>query len=197
MHSHLSITHSFFVQPNSVAVPYCQQAPRNAELNGLFQCQFAGANQKLFVGGLAVGAQGTIPFGHNAPLSPLGSCPANPEGPIPDGQQLSDITTNPNAPGGSAASASAPPANSSSAAASSPAAPATNSVPAPIPSAASPPANVAAAPAAGGFQLANGQAAQKLNAQFATLTANSSCTGMYFPFSTNRMLYPNLLLHSW
>ncbi|KAH9847611.1 hypothetical protein C2E23DRAFT_787249 [Lenzites betulinus] len=81
--------------PNSLAVPYCQQAPKNAELNGLFQCQYQGANQSSFVGGLTVGAVGTIPFGHSAPLSPLGSCPANPSGPIADGSQLTDITSDP------------------------------------------------------------------------------------------------------
>jgi len=161
--------------PNSVAVPYCQQAPKNTELNGLFQCQFAGANQKQFVGGLSAGDPGTIPHGQKTPPSPLGSCPANPSGPIADGQQLSDITTNPNAPSGSVASASGPPAASSSVAPS--AAPTDNSTPEPMPSITCAPATVAAtAPAAGGFKLANGQAAQKLNAQFATLTANSPCT---------------------
>ncbi|KAJ3503309.1 hypothetical protein NLJ89_g8492 [Agrocybe chaxingu] len=40
--------------PNSVAIPYCQQAPRNSALDGLFQCQFAGANQQTFAGGAAL-----------------------------------------------------------------------------------------------------------------------------------------------
>jgi len=168
----------FCIQPTSQAVPYCQQAPRNAELNGLFQCQFAGANQKQFVGGLTVGAPGTIPFGHKVALNPLGSCPANPSGPIPDGKQLSDITTNSNAPDGSGASASAPAAAPSSVA-SSAANPADNSVPTSTPSATmAHPNRSDAAPAAGGFKLANGQAAQKLNDQFATLTSNSPCTSM-------------------
>jgi len=81
--------------PDSLAVPYCQQAPQNAELNGLFQCQFQGANQKLFVGNVAVGGQGTIPFGLNAPVDPAGSCAANSNGPIADGSQLTDITDDP------------------------------------------------------------------------------------------------------
>ncbi|KLO18041.1 hypothetical protein SCHPADRAFT_886494 [Schizopora paradoxa] len=81
--------------PDSLAVPYCQQAPQNQELNGLFQCQYQGANQKLFVGNIAVGGQGTIPFGQNSPLSPAGSCAANPNGPIADGSQLTDITDDP------------------------------------------------------------------------------------------------------
>jgi hypothetical protein len=84
--------------PNSVAIPYCQKAPRNPELNGLFQCQFAGVNQKLFVGNIAVGQPGTIPFGRSSPVSPPGSCLANPSGPIADGTQLTDITTDPKAP---------------------------------------------------------------------------------------------------
>ncbi|KAF8074997.1 hypothetical protein FPV67DRAFT_1727256 [Lyophyllum atratum] len=68
-------------QPTSQSVPYCQQAPKNAELNGLFQCQFAGAN----------------PTGI---CCPPGSCPANPSGPIADGSQLVDITQNPGVGGG-------------------------------------------------------------------------------------------------
>lgn len=158
----------FVIQPNSLAVPYCQQAPRNAELNGLFQCQFAGANQNQFVGGLAPGQPGTMPLGYSAPLSPLGSCPANPEGPIPDGQQLSDITTNPHAPGGTDTSSSDPPAAQT---------PTPSSAPALVASSVTPPASSISSTASG-FALANGQAAQKLNAQFATLTADSSCTGI-------------------
>ena len=80
-----------FVQPTSQAVPYCQEAPKNAELNGLFQCQFQSADEQTFVGGLTVGSPGTIPFGQSAPVSPPGSCPASPLGPIPDGQQLLDF----------------------------------------------------------------------------------------------------------
>ena len=106
-------------QPTSESVQYCQQAPKNAELNGLFQCQFQGAKADTFVGGVAVGGAGTIPFGLSAPLSPPGSCPANPSGPIPDGQQLSDITQDPglaNIKSGSGAAA--PPASSAPAASS-------------------------------------------------------------------------------
>ncbi|CDO68191.1 hypothetical protein BN946_scf184938.g43 [Trametes cinnabarina] len=102
--------------PTSQAVPYCQKAPKNAELQGLFQCQFQGASQDTFVGGLKVGSPGTIPFGLSAPVSPPGSCPANPSGPIPDGQQLVDITQQPKAGGSSgaapSASSPAPPASS-------------------------------------------------------------------------------------
>ena len=86
------------MQPTSQAVPYCQTAPKNAELNGLFQCQFSSADEQTFVGGIAVGSPGTIPFGLNAPVNPPGSCPANPTGPVPDGQQLVDITQDPGVP---------------------------------------------------------------------------------------------------
>ena len=73
-------------------MPYCQEAPKNEELSGLFQCQFQSAALfQTFVGGVAPGAPGTMPFGLDAPVSPPGSCPASPEGPIPDGLQLIDF----------------------------------------------------------------------------------------------------------
>ncbi len=81
--------------PDSLSVQYCQQAPKNAELNGLFQCQFQGANLALFVGNVPVGGAGTILFGHSTALSTPGSCPANPTGPIAGGAQLTDITSDP------------------------------------------------------------------------------------------------------
>ncbi|KAL4244110.1 hypothetical protein ABKN59_009450 [Abortiporus biennis] len=81
--------------PTSQAVPYCQQAPKNSELNGLFQCQFQSADETTFVGGLAAGSNGTIPFGLSSPVSPAGSCPANLQGPIADGSQLVSITQDP------------------------------------------------------------------------------------------------------
>lgn len=83
------------MQPNSVAIPYCQNAPRNAELNGLYQCQFQGSDQTTFAGNLKVGANGTMPFGMTSVLSPAGSCPANPSGPIADGTQLVDQVSSP------------------------------------------------------------------------------------------------------
>lgn len=184
--------------PNSLAVPYCQQAPNNTELNGLYQCQFQGANQQTFVGNLAVGAAGTIPFGLTAPVSPLGSCPANPSGPIADGSQLVDITQNPGTgtttgtTGNNTASATAAASSSAVASATTAAASATESVDSsscvvvtvdePTSSAvATTSAAVAAASAtssssSSSFLLSNGQSAQKLNAQFASLTANTSCT---------------------
>ncbi|TFK71327.1 hypothetical protein BDN72DRAFT_462375 [Pluteus cervinus] len=143
--------------PNSQAVPYCQKAPRNAELKGLFQCQYQGANQVVFVGGASVGQAGTIPFGLNAPVSPPGSCKAHTSGPLADGSQLVAITNDPGVGGGTGAAAP-PPAQA----------------PPPAPAAQN---GAASAPAAGGdFHLANAQDAQALNAKFATLTASSACT---------------------
>ncbi|KZT21148.1 hypothetical protein NEOLEDRAFT_1139771 [Neolentinus lepideus HHB14362 ss-1] len=81
--------------PNSLSVPYCQQAPKNPELNGLFQCQYKGDNPTTFVGNIQVGGNGTIPFGKTSAVSPPGSCPANTAGPIADGTQLTDITSDP------------------------------------------------------------------------------------------------------
>jgi hypothetical protein len=159
--------------PSSQSVQYCQQAPKNAELDGLFQCQFQGDNPTVFVGGVNVGQPGTIPFGHSAPLSPPGSCPANPSGPIADGTQLTDITQNPGVPSAanSAPSSAATAAASSTVAATPVATPATCGT-----AAASPPPAASQAADASGFVHQNGLDAQKLNAQFAALTPQSSCT---------------------
>ncbi|PVF91887.1 hypothetical protein CPB86DRAFT_269405, partial [Serendipita vermifera] len=81
--------------PNSQSVLYCQQAPRNQELAGLFQCQFQGVNDNVFTGGVAAGSPGTIPFGRSSAPSPPGSCPAHPQGKVPDGQQLNTIVSDP------------------------------------------------------------------------------------------------------
>ncbi|TCD70013.1 hypothetical protein EIP91_005263 [Steccherinum ochraceum] len=215
--------------PSSQAVPYCQQAPKNAELNGLFQCQFQSADEKTFVGGATVGSAGTIPFGMNAPLSPPGSCPANPNGPITDGAQLVTITQNPGVPssGGAAGGngtttgsgtttgngstggddgddGSAPADNGSdnqngdgsSAMNSGSSAPAASMMSTPAATATAPAASAPAATATmsassgnssgsptsssngsgSGFKLQNGEDAQALNAKFATLTADSSCS---------------------
>ena len=101
-------------------------------------------------------------------MNPPGSCPANPNGPIPDGQQLVDITQNPGSGGGGA--------NTRPVLVGNPSSPVKTSTPAvkkPSPT----PAPNAPTPQAGDFRLQNGKDAQKLNAQFAKLTANSSCTG--------------------
>ena len=100
-------------------VQYCQQAPKNVELTGAFQCQFSSTSATDFVGGVAVGGAGTIPFGQTQPVSPRGSCPANPNGPVADGTQLTDITSSPGNVGANAAtsnnSGGAPAAASSAA----------------------------------------------------------------------------------
>ncbi|KDQ62553.1 hypothetical protein JAAARDRAFT_30457 [Jaapia argillacea MUCL 33604] len=190
--------------PNSLSIPYCQTAPANAELNGLFQCQFQSTNPQLFVGNLTPGQTGTIPFGLNAAVNPAGSCPAHTSGPIADGTQLTDITSDPGV--GNSGSGNAAPANSSATAtiASTPSA-----IPSAVGAAAASPTSSAtagscSAPANGGsgagstvattsvqaavaspsastssgdFHLQNGLQAQALNKSFQSLTATSSCQG--------------------
>ncbi|KIM83062.1 hypothetical protein PILCRDRAFT_784254 [Piloderma croceum F 1598] len=144
--------------PNSQSVPYCQQAPKNSELNGLFQCQFQGDDPKTFVGGAKAGSTGTIPFGMSSPVSPAGSCKANTSGPIKDGSQLTDITSDPGVTSGTASASTSLPIillNSGSGLTSAAAASGTAS--------------------SGGFKLQNGKDAQKLNAKFSKLTTSSSC----------------------
>ena len=168
-----------FHQPSSESVQYCQQPPRNSELSGLFQCQFSGAKTQTFVGGVQVGSPGTIPLGLNSPLSPPGSCPANPNGPVPDGQQLVDITQN---PGGASGGVNKPPVPGGN-----PDVPANTSTPvvkSPTPTQNVPTPTQSVPNSQGGnFKLQNGKDAQKLNAQFSTLTPNSSCTGQCSRFS--------------
>ncbi|KAF8631918.1 hypothetical protein AX15_002175 [Amanita polypyramis BW_CC] len=138
--------------PSSQSVQYCDKAPRNSELNGLFQCQFASTDKKTFVGGVPVGSPGTIPFGHQAPVNPPGSCPANPGGPIPDGQQLVIITQTPGIPSAGGDSGKAATSRNLS-------------------------WHESRAPASSSdFHEDNGKKAQQLNAKFSSLTDGSSCT---------------------
>ncbi|KZT43758.1 hypothetical protein SISSUDRAFT_496600 [Sistotremastrum suecicum HHB10207 ss-3] len=144
--------------PDSLSVLYCQTPPKNPELFGLYQCQFQGVNPTVFTGNVAVGDPGTIPLGLSAPLSPPGSCPANPVGPIPDGSQLVSITQVPGAPasGGQVVALPPPPTTSDDT---------------------TPPADTSSPSNDGsGFSLQNGLDAQALNTQFATLDLSSSCT---------------------
>ena len=73
----ITLAQIFVQQPpdssDSLAVPYCQKAPQNTELNGFFHCQFEGVTQNTFTGNLAVGATGTIPHGLTAAVDPAGS----------------------------------------------------------------------------------------------------------------------------
>jgi len=154
--------------PNSLSVPYCQQKPRNAELNGLFQCQFQGVNPTKFADGSSIGAPGTMPFGQNTPVNPPGSCPANPAGPIAAGQQLTDLVQSPGVPAASGAG------NGTAQSASS-------ATPSAAVSAAQPTASSAASSAtpravSAGFKAQNGKDAQALNEKFKGLTPNSPCT---------------------
>jgi len=165
--------------PDSLSVLYCQVAPRNQELSGLFQCQFQGVNDNVFTGQVALGAPGTFPLGHSSALSPPGSCPANPGGKIADGTQLDAIADSPGnvSPGNNNANPPpqavvTPPATSAASTRSHPAAVTTSSADLPTTTpAADPPANTAS-----GFQQQNGKDAQALNVQFATLAEGGSCT---------------------
>jgi len=171
--------------PDSLQVPYCQTAPNNAELDGLFHCQFASSDFTKFSGDQT----GNLPLGLTA-VTPPGSCPAKTDGPVPDGVQLNTLVTSPGTPEGSssgAAAAAPPPSNATSSVApanavgAGVAAGVTSTVAvAPVVSsvAAAPAVSTAAATtsSASGFKLQNGEDAIKLNAQFASLTATSSCT---------------------
>ena len=55
------------LQPNSVAVPYCQQAPKNAELIGVNHAQLDGVDPGLF----GSPALGVFPFGQREFLVPF------------------------------------------------------------------------------------------------------------------------------
>ncbi|KAI6101311.1 proline-rich protein [Pisolithus sp. B1] len=89
--------------PTAQSMPYCQSAPRNEELNGLFQCQWQGDDLQTFAGGIAVGKSGTIPFGMSAPVSPAGGSntsntttsapPLSSETPTSTGEVVSAATT--------------------------------------------------------------------------------------------------------
>ncbi|EJC99441.1 uncharacterized protein FOMMEDRAFT_142744 [Fomitiporia mediterranea MF3/22] len=87
--------------PDSLQVPYCQTAPKNAELNGFFHCQFAGSDFTKFSGDQT----GNLPLGLNA-VNPPGSCPAKTDGPVPDGVQLNTLVQSPGTPEGASGSAS-------------------------------------------------------------------------------------------
>ncbi|CCM02029.1 uncharacterized protein FIBRA_04105 [Fibroporia radiculosa] len=182
--------------PTSQAVPYCQQAPNNTELNGYYQCQFSGANQQVFVGNLQVGAAGTIPFGLTTPVSPPGSCPANPSGPIADGDQLVNITTNPGTPAtgsgqGNATASAASGSGSVTATATATTATATETessecggdddddgeeTTTTAPTATAATSTATSSSSSSSFLLSNGQKAQQQNAQFSSLTSSTSCT---------------------
>ena len=64
------------------------------ELNGLFHCQFSGSDFTAFSGDQS----GNIPLGLTT-LNPAGSCPAKPDGPVPDGVQLNTLVDDPIAAG--------------------------------------------------------------------------------------------------
>jgi len=181
----ISLTQIFAQQPrnspDSLSVLYCQVAPRNQELAGLFQCQFQGVNDNVFTGQVALGAPGTFPLGHSSALSPPGSCPANPGGKIADGTQLDAIVNSPGSVSPGSNNANTPQAVVTQPATSAAPPPATTTPVATTTSATTTAVATTAASdpptsSASGFQEQNGKDAQALNVQFATLTEGTSCT---------------------
>ncbi|KAF8880293.1 hypothetical protein BD779DRAFT_1093969 [Infundibulicybe gibba] len=153
--------------PDSLQVPYCQVAPKNAELNGLFHCEFAGSDFTKFSGDQT----GNTPLGVSA-VNPPGSCPAKPDGPVPDGVQLNTLVQNPNAGGSATGQGDAAPSQPANGVDNAGAPPAQTQAAPPPPAASS----AGVAPGAKSFSLQNGKDAKALNAKFATLTASSACT---------------------
>jgi len=92
----IRLTQLFVQQPRNtpdlLQVPYCQRAPKNKELNGLFHCQFEGS-KAAFSGDQT----GNVPLGLDK-VDPVGSCLANPAGFVPAAQQLEKITQDPGVP---------------------------------------------------------------------------------------------------
>ncbi|KAJ8690962.1 hypothetical protein PTI98_010579 [Pleurotus ostreatus] len=139
--------------PDSLQVPYCQQAPKNAELTGLFHCQFAGSDFTKFSGNQT----GNLPLGLSA-VNPLARAlrrrtarsrmvSSSTRGAADDVANAPDVRL-----AGQGQGTAPPP-----------------------PPAAAPPAAAAPAANAKSFTLANGQDAIALNAKFAGLTATSPC----------------------
>ncbi|KAJ7599088.1 hypothetical protein C8J56DRAFT_181651 [Mycena floridula] len=154
--------------PDSLQVPYCQVAPKNSELNGLFHCQFAGtvATHQTFSGDQT----GNVPLGLTA-VSPPGSCPAKTDGPVPDGVQLNTLVTDPGVGSSSTGTGTGSTDTTGST-------PVTTSAPASTTTTAtgSTGSTGSTSSTASGFQLQNGEDAIALNAKFASLTASSPCT---------------------
>jgi hypothetical protein len=146
-------------------VLYCETAPRNSELNGLFQCQFQGVNDNVFTGQVPLEqsqtGDGTIPFALSSPVSPPGSCPANPGGKIPDGEQLNTIVSDPGVgvSSGSNNTTTPPPATSTPAAETPTSETSPEDTPAASPPAASP-SPASETPSGSSFQVSNAQQAQ-------------------------------------
>jgi len=152
--------------PDSLQVPYCQQAPRNAELDGLFHCQFAGSKFPNFSGDQT----GNVPLGVGA-VNPPGSCPAKPDGPVPDGAQLNTLVQDPAAGGASLpTSGNNSDAGDGDAGCDEPPADSTD-----VDDDTQPPASSSRNKDNKSFTRQNGVDAKALNDKFATLTADSSC----------------------
>ncbi|PAV14840.1 hypothetical protein PNOK_0939300 [Pyrrhoderma noxium] len=163
--------------PDSLQVPYCQSEPKNAELNGLFHCQFAGSDFTKFSGDQT----GNLPLGLSA-VNPPGSCPAKTDGPVPDGVQLNTLVQSPGTPEGGNAGATAGSTGAAGDGSGSKESGSSDTTSVAIVSATSVPVATATAatgvapPGSKPFTLQNGLDAQKGNAEAATLSAGSACT---------------------
>ncbi|KAI0342963.1 hypothetical protein BDW22DRAFT_1393621 [Trametopsis cervina] len=157
--------------PEALSVPYCQSPPRNPELNGIYQCQFQSSKPGTFFGGVSVGSNGTIPLGLTSPVTPPGSCPAYPAGPIPDGSQLVGLVDQPFAVN-SANTTTATSAVSSSSTNLTIGSPGQGQA---LSSTATSASATSTIISNNGYILQNGLDAQALNAQFSTLTPTSPC----------------------
>ncbi|KAF8900092.1 hypothetical protein CPB85DRAFT_1439692 [Mucidula mucida] len=153
--------------PDSLQVPYCQTAPKNAELNGLFHCH---------------GDQtGNVPLGLTE-VNPAGSCPAKTDGPVPDGVQLNTLVDDPGAGAASSGTASngngtdnTPVDNTGSGAAAGNGSVGDNTS-STVTDSTSPATSTSTSTSSSGFAQQNGLDAIALNQKFSTLTADSACT---------------------
>lgn len=79
---------------HGLPLPYCQEQPRNTELQGLYSCQFEGSILNLKA---RVKEHGCLHPAPNVDVhvpSPRGSCPALAR-PLPNGYLLHALTSNP------------------------------------------------------------------------------------------------------
>lgn len=73
---------------DGLPLPYCQEQPRNAELEGLYTCQFEG----VVLNRRTIGYEGLPPNVDS--VSPRGSCPALSR-PLPNGHLLHVVASDP------------------------------------------------------------------------------------------------------
>ncbi|CUA75694.1 proline-rich protein [Rhizoctonia solani] len=165
--------------PDSLATLYCQTAPKNEELDGLFQCQFSGAKQDTFTGNVKAGAAGTLnklvqnPGSGNTGNIGGGNGNGNGDNTNTSSSAAPETTSAPgngNQDGSQTVTVTRTQVKTVTVTAGSPAA--TPSGATPITDATTP---AVTADATKPFQLQNGKDAQALNKSFESLTESSSC----------------------